>query len=325
MSLTTLPIDLIKACVAAHVPCKAGAVKLEKTPAGHFNESFFIQADSRALVLRIAPTPESVFLFYERGMMRQEPGLHALLRAKTGIPVAKVIAFDDTHRVIGRDFLLMERLPGMPMSLAPFFDENMVLEQVGAYLAQAHALHASEYGYLGEHKPLPARSGWLDAFVAMWQALLKDVLATGHYSASEHAMMLRLLDNHLACFDRKTPASLLHMDVWGQNILVDNAGNVSGIIDWDRALWGDPEIEFAVLDYCGISTPAFWDGYGQRRETSPEAHVRNLFYLLYEVQKYIVIYEGRKHDSAAAKKYKQATMRIAAELGEKGLNRTATH
>ncbi len=47
------------------------------------------------------------------------------------------------------------------------------------------------------------------------------------------------------------------MDVWAQNILVDSMGNVSGLVDFDRALWGDPEIEFAVLNYCGISEPAF--------------------------------------------------------------------
>ncbi|OUL36382.1 hypothetical protein BV372_08175 [Nostoc sp. T09] len=59
---------------------------------------------------------------------------------------------------------------------------------------------------------------------------------------------------------------MLHMDVWFQNILVDSAGNVTGLVDFDRALWGDPEIEFAVLDYCGISEPAFWRGYGRERD-----------------------------------------------------------
>jgi len=56
------------------------------------------------------------------------------------------------------------------------------------------------------------------------------------------------------------PASLLHLDAWAQNILVDEAGNVTGLVDLDRALWGDPGIEFAVLDYCGISEPVFWRG-----------------------------------------------------------------
>ena len=40
---------------------------------------------------------------------------------------------------------------------------------------------------------------------------------------------------------------------------------------------GDPEVEFAVLDYCGISKPAFWEGYGKVRAESLSARVRQLF------------------------------------------------
>jgi fructosamine-3-kinase len=146
-------------------------------------------------------------------------------------------------------------------------------------------------------------------------------------------MLRDLLDRRLPLFDRrKMPAgpvpnraklvgrgtnhsiwngaSLLHMDIWHQNILVDENGRVTGIVDWDRALWGDPEIEFAVLDYCGISEPAFWEGYGQPRDESEAARIRQVFYLLYELQKYIVIRQGRGHDPASARNYKRQVMQI---------------
>lgn len=48
---------------------------------------------------------------------------------------------------------------------------------------------------------------------------------------------------------------------------------------------GGPEIEFAVLDYRGISEPPFWRGYGLERDASPAAQTRRMFYLLYELQK----------------------------------------
>ena len=104
------------------------------------------------------------------------------------------------------------------------------------------------------------------------------------------------------------------MDIWHQNILVDDAGRVTGIVDWDRGLWGDPEIEFAVLDYCGISEPAFWEGYGKKRDESPEAMVRQRFYLLYELQKYIVIRAGRNRDYAGAQRYKRQSLALAQDL-----------
>ena len=53
--------------------------------------------------------------------------------------------------------------------------------------------------------------------------------------ADEAAALTQLLDPYQALFDRPVPAALLHMDVWGENILVDDSGEVTGLIDWDRA------------------------------------------------------------------------------------------
>jgi len=78
-----------------------------------------------------------------------------------------------------------------------------------------------------------------------------------------------------------------------------------------RPSHGDPEIEFAVLDYCGISTPAFWEGYGRVRDDSREARVRHAFYFLYELQKYILIRRLRGPSAAEADGYKREALRIA--------------
>ena len=148
----------------------------------------------------------------------------------------------------------------------------------------------------------------------MWRKLIEDVAAVGYYTQEECRWLLLLLDKHLPLFDREVPSSLLHMDVWGQNILVDRQGNLTGLVDWDRALWGDPEIEFAVLDYCGISQPAFWEGYGQQRDQSQAAQIRTIFYLLYEIQKYIVIHHGRNNNPASAQQYKQQVLQIVQQF-----------
>ena len=303
----------LEACVRRHLPEADAAIVFAPIPTGKFNSSYFVQAGEQELVLRVAPPEDAVFLFYERRMMRQEPGLHQLLRRETTAPVPHILAFDDTHAIIDRDFLLMERLPGGPLSDAPGVDAAKVLRQVGECLAQVHRLTAKEYGYLGEHQPMPPQPDWGAAFEVMWGKLIDDIAATGHYDPDDCRRMLARLERHRSCFDHSPPAALLHMDVWGQNILVDDAGTLTGLVDWDRALWGDPEIEFAVLDYCGISQPAFWQGYGGPRDMSPEARIRQVFYLLYELQKYIVIRHGRSRDPAAAQSYKTQAVRLAEE------------
>ena len=296
--------------VRYHYPNLAQPPVITPIATGKFNSSYWVEADGERLVLRIAPPRDAVYVFYEKEMMRQEPQLHELLLAQTNVPVARIVAFDDSHALIDCDYMLMERLPGRPWSEALHVDLDHVLQQVGVHLAATHRLTAEQYGYLGAHQPMPPQSSWVDAFAIMWHKMIDDIVAVGYYDAAESRMMRQLLDQQLHLFDRPVAASLLHMDIWQQNILVDDAGSVTGLVDWDRALWGDPEIEFAVLDYCGISEPAFWEGYGQARDRSPEANLRQIFYLLYEVQKYIVIYHGRNGDANGAQQKKRQVMNM---------------
>ncbi len=293
--------DALERAVRENVRDVQDSLEFRRIPTGKFNTSWFVRdGTGRELVLRVAPPDDSEFVFYERDMMRQEPELHTLLRERTSVPVPRILVYDDSRRFLDCDFLIMERLPGRPLAEVRGVDVDCVYRQVGRYLAEVHALTAPAYGYLGAHRPMPPCRDWAEAFRIMWGKLVADIARVGWYDAGEETAMRGLLERRLPVFDRVVPAALLHMDVWSQNILVDGSGHVTGLIDWDRALWGDAEIEFAVLDYCGVSVPAFWEGYGRQRDTSPEARVRRVFYLLYEMQKYIVIRQGRNHDRRGA-------------------------
>ena len=308
--------ETLRSLVAAHLPADPARLHFEAIRTGKHNSSYYVRGAGEELVLRISPPDDAGFLFYERRMMAQEPQLHALLRAETAVPVAEILAYDDSRTLVDRDYLLMSRLPGTPLSEAALSKPRMdrALEQVGVYLAQMHALVADRYGYLGNHRPMQPQPTWSEAFAVMWNKLLDDVVACGGYTTEEADALRRLLDVYQPHFAHDPPASLLHMDVWSQNILVDDGGRVTGLVDLDRALWGDPEIEYAVLDYCGISEPAFWRGYGRDRDTSFPAQIRARFYLLYEVQKYIVIRIWRRNDPDQALQYKRQSFELVRPL-----------
>lgn len=313
----------LAALVAPHLNTDPDGLHFSRIPTGKHNSSFLVEHAAARFVLRIAPPDDAGFLFYERLMMRQEPELHQLLRTRTNIPVPAIIAYDFSRSQLDRDYVIMTALPGTPLSEmtglnAGRFDH--VLRQVGQHLRQLHTLTATAclgreaYGYLGAHQPLEPHPTWDAAFRAIWNRLLDDVVACGSYTPAEAHTFRDLLDRHLYHFTHPVAPCLLHMDVWSQNILVDPAGTVTGLVDFDRALWGDIEIEFAVLDYCGISEPAFWEGYGKRRDASQSALIRRQFYLLYEVQKYMPIRIWRRNNPADAARYKQRSLALAAPL-----------
>lgn len=326
--------DIMAEMVCAHVEADCAALQFESVPTGHFNTTYFVEGADRPLVLRIAPPDDAGFVFYERGMMAQEPPIHALIRERTSAPVPEIIAYDTSRRLIDRDYLLMERLPGVPLTQFQCTQAQLdgILEQLGRHLREIHGITADRYGYLGEHNCMEPQPDWASAFRVMWGKLIDDVVQAGYYDGEQESWAKGLLDRHIEHFDRPVTSRLLHMDIWSQNILVDDGANVTGLVDFDRALWGDKEIEFAVLDYCGISEPAFWRGYGPsirpknrptqdlrfKRDTSHAAQIRRAFYLLYEVQKYIVIYHHRNREFDRAERYKQESVAMLRELESEG-------
>jgi len=319
MAEQNIPEEKLTGAVARHLGLAAEALRLEPLSTGKYNQSYFVYGALKPLVLRVAPPDKrELNLFYEHRMMRQEPALHQTIIERTSVPVPRIITYDFSRQLLERDFLLMEKAAGRPLSGVWGLTRrelNRVLSEVGESLRQVHALQSDRHGYLGEHRPMEPQNNWRDAFVIMWNKLLDDIQGCGGYSKSEAEGMRRLLDRHIGVFDRYVRASLLHMDVWAQNILVDSSGSLSALLDWDRALWGDPEIEFAVLDYCGISEPAFWEGYGEKRPDDSAARTRGVFYLLYELQKYIFIRRVRGKNPVLADQYRRQSLELASQLG----------
>lgn len=303
--------------VSRHLEIEPGRVAFRPIRSAQHNAGYRVHTPVGDFILRIAPPDDAPLLFYERRMMWQEPTLHRLIRARTSIPVAEVVAYDFSRTLIDRDYVLLEALPGLALSEVTTLNHrqfNRALTQVGEYLGQLHELTAGAFGYLGEHRPMKPQPTWWAAFELMWDRLLEDVAACGWYSAQEARAMREVLAAHREFFQGPAQAHLLHMEVWSQNILIDPEGNVTGLLDFDRALWGDPELEFAVLDYYGVSASAFWEGYPVPRPFDHAAQIRRRFYLLYEMQKYMPLCTWRADDAGEAQSYKQNCQVLASRL-----------
>jgi len=293
---------------------------------GKFNRSFAVEIEPKIikgkeinqLILRIAPPDDSGFIFYERGMMRQEPGLHQVILENTNLPVPVIFHNDFSRKLIDQDYLIMEFMPGQPLSSVSLSRQqhDRVMNQTGKYLAELHRhCKAADYGYLGEHQCMQPQNNWRSAFEIMWMKMIEDNRKCGVYTKEDADLAKNALKTNLQVFDFDLPPSLLHMDIWGQNILIDSHGNISAILDWDRALWGDPEIEYAVLDYCGFNNEAFWAGYGNQPEQTHESEIRRIFYHLYETQKYQIIWTVRRPDPSGVDSYKQYALQALKSLG----------
>jgi aminoglycoside phosphotransferase (APT) family kinase protein len=288
---------------------------------GYFSNSYKVHCDNKDFYLRIAPPDDYLCLFYEKRMTLQEPELHKLILENTNIPVPEIIVHDSGRKLLDKDYVIMEFLPGKTLSernnelnTEQF---NRCLFQWGRHIRELHNIKKNLHGYIGAHKPMEPRENWPDAFGIMWEKIISDCLDTGCYTKDEASFAVKLYEKHMDSFlpKKDIKGSLMHMDLWVTNVLIDSKGNITGIIDFDRACWGDPEIEFSVLNYCGLAKDPFYKGYGSYPTKSYDSEIRFHFYTLYEHQKYIVIsMSQRRNNPMGARQYADQSLDMMQRL-----------
>ena len=92
--LEAFDVETLTGLVLAHIDADPASLRFAPVHTGKHNTSYWVDADEGRFVLRIAPPDNIGFLFYECLMMRQEPELHALIRARTTIPVGEIVGHD---------------------------------------------------------------------------------------------------------------------------------------------------------------------------------------------------------------------------------------
>ena len=104
---------------------------------------------------------------------------------------------------------------------------------------------------------------------------------TGLYSEEERADARAVLTDGADILDKITTPKLAHCDLWFGNILVtrDETPAFAAIIDADRAMWGDPEIDFSSIPWTKES-PAFWEGYGTALPMADDNRIRRCIYTM---------------------------------------------
>jgi len=283
---------------------KAGLGQCNISPigAGHYNDSYYIDSEKGRFILRIAPPDSVPKLFYEVDMMKSEVNIHRVVREHTELPVPEIVHYDFSRDIIDADYLIMEHLPGS----VGFFDGK----ELGRYVKQLHAIEGNVYGY--PDSAAPTGKSWPDIFHTYAELIFKDCLSCGIIDGGEYDFFLSIYQKHRNVIVEVSPC-LLHLDLWAQNILTAG-GRITAILDFDRGLYGDPELEFAVLDTYGYSSPGFFAGYGKPRPADKKSQVRQKLYIVYELIKYAFIRYARGKSFATGRTHVAQCKRILQEI-----------
>ncbi|WP_018680215.1 phosphotransferase family protein [Actinokineospora enzanensis] len=205
-----------------------------------FNTAYRVRlTDGSGLLVKIAPGPDTPTMAYEHDLLRTE----ALFYRTVTAPVPRVLTADFSRRVIDRDFLVMTELPGDSWhDLGTRPDHDHLRHQLGGIVAGVHRSTGTTFGYPhGEQS-----STWRSAFLAMVESILRDADRFAVTLPRPADRIRGLLIDHAHALDEVTTPVLVHFDLWNGNILLGPHG-ITGLIDAERAFWGDPLADLASL------------------------------------------------------------------------------
>lgn len=242
---------------------------------GWFNTAIFMKVDDAKYVLKIAPRPDVRVLRYEHNLMAAEVGAMRLVRGKTKVPVARVAAYDQSQEIVPSDFFVADCVPGIPLDHAKkALDPDALASierQVGAYLYALHTVKGSGFGTFN----LPTHTTWRAAFEDLLECLRKDQLDKEIELPTD---AFGCTTPHLSSLNEVKESRLIHWDLWDPNVFVDpETAKVTGLIDFERALWADPLMEGNFRS----PSPALLEGYGAPILDEPGSDARRALYALY--------------------------------------------
>jgi aminoglycoside phosphotransferase (APT) family kinase protein len=231
-------------------------------------------------------------LTHEVDLMRTEVDFYQRAIA-AGAPVPGVLYAGLDRDLVGRDYLFLELLDGESLErTAPQLstvDKDALHHQLGTAIGALHAATGDAFGYpLRDSRTW--RSTWREAFLAMVDDILADATRLGtELPAPPDAIRARMA-RHAPLLDAVDRPALVHFDLWDGNVFVAPTGGgwrLTGMIDGERALFGDPYAEFvSIAIFRDIrELPSVLDGYaevtGAPVEFTEDVRIRIALYTCY--------------------------------------------
>lgn len=272
--------------------CRVGSIKELK--GGMFNCAYLIErmVEKDNIVLKVSIKPGTRTLTYERDPMPTEVAVFQLIEEQTTIPVPKVLAYDFSKKHIESNYFFMTALEGVSMNTVQkkMSKENLAelkIELAGC-LAQLHQIKGDYFGYFTQDRQRQFKT-WKEAYLSMMGVLLEDGKRNG--TKLPYERYSKVLKEKAGFLDAVQEPSLVDYDLWAGNVFVKQQGEnyiLEGIIDFERAYWGDPLADFGgsvmLLDKI-YEEPELWNAYAKKagfgRELSGEDQIRRAFYGLY--------------------------------------------
>ena len=216
------------------------AMDIQELTEGMCNVTYDITfSDGDECILKIAAKDRTGNTSNEIRLMDAEVTAMKLVRENCSFKVADVLAYDCSGTICDGDYFFMEKLPGSNYS---FIKDNLpeetnrkIAREIGCISRQLCSITNPQFGFLGDTVRYDSLSGFVRKMLAN---LISDAQKKKVDLCCDTDKLLKCFEEEKHIFDEVSFATLVHWDMWEGNVFVDG-DHVSGIIDWERAMWGE--------------------------------------------------------------------------------------
>jgi aminoglycoside phosphotransferase (APT) family kinase protein len=283
ISKTPVSAATARAIVADAFGNDVGVSECTELTEGWFNAAYSLMLDDgRRVVLKVAPPPDVEVLTYEHDIIRAEVDALRLIGSRTDAPVPEVLWFDGSARHAPSPLFLMSYVPGCSLGVIGAevaADERAEVDALlGRHLRTINEITGPAFGLLApESERHPT---WAAAF----GALVESVLVDGEHRSIELAVpyddIRAVMAAGTSALDEITEPRLVYWDLWDGNVMVNTTTHeLTGMLDLERALWGDPLMESQFSPHA--HSPSLLAAYGPIDTTSAGALRRRALYTMH--------------------------------------------
>lgn len=249
-SSTKLDGDQIRTILTRHFGSDLHGFSVKELGGGTFNETYLIEIpDQEKVILKIAPPVIPGMFWDDVALMRREHNILPFFASIAAL-IPKTIFVDFTHQIVERDYVLQAFMQGDRWSnIEDELTEEETIDlwrQCGEIVKQIHETTGEQFGY-----PYPGESfaNWSDVVLDRFFRIAGS-FRDYHVEISHFSTISDIVSSARSVLDDIRTPSLLHGDLWTFNLLVtrkDGKPYITGVLDTERAWWGDPLADWIMF------------------------------------------------------------------------------
>lgn len=264
---------------------------------GMCNAAYLVAfSDGSRSVLKIASDNREGFMSNEVHLMDAEVKAMRLVEESGLVKVAKVEYFDTSKAICDGKYFFMEALEGNSyFSIGEQLSEEekaAINFEVGKIQKSLTTIRGKNFGLLGDEET--SYNNLYDFIYRLISNVLSDAEKKDIVIGVSSEEILAKLKSHEEIFAQVKTPTLVHWDMWEGNIFIKEK-QISGIIDWERAMWGEAFMDDRFRSHTRNTD--FLKGFGQTDFTKEElCRIRWYDVLLYLTMMTEGAYRGYEDD-----------------------------